>query len=225
MTQPPTLILAIRDTSLTGALEPLLPAFDLVNATGLGQIASPRGETWCFIDWVMPEISGLELCRGFRHDQALAHAHITMVLEDLEAETRRRAIKAGADDYLLGPLSPGLVIDRLERVGVAFPHAVPVERLRAGALELDPNAHRVWFEDRPISLQPRQFALLSYLMRNPDRVHSRGELLKTLGPGGAAVDERTVDAWVARLRRELTRSGAPDPLRTVRDYGYVLDSR
>jgi two-component system phosphate regulon response regulator PhoB len=226
MTQLTTLILATRDPNLASVLEPLLPALDVIHAGGPQSIGSLRhGEIWCFIDWVLDDISGLELCRGFRRHQATAQAQVTMVLDDLDAETRRRALKAGADDYLLGPLSPGLVIDRLEGAGAALASTFPVQRLRAGALELDPNAHRVWFGDRPIPLQPRQFALLSFLMRHPDRVHSRGELLNSLGPGGAMADERTVDAWVARLRRELRRLGAPDPLRTVRDYGYVLDSK
>jgi two-component system phosphate regulon response regulator PhoB len=73
-------------------------------------------------------------------------------------------------------------------------------------------------------MRPRQFALLSYLMQHPDRVHARGDLLKVLGRKGEEADERTVDAWVARLRRALRHHGAPDVLRTVRDYGYVLDT-
>jgi two-component system phosphate regulon response regulator PhoB len=226
MTLPTTVILATDDTRLAVALKPLLPGLDVLHAGSPEDIGGVRqGAVWCFIDWVLEDHSGLELCRSFRQMPATAHAHITMVLEDLDGETRRRALKAGADDYLLGPLSPGGIIDRLERAGSGGRPSSSLQRLRVGALELDPNAHRLWFQERLIELQPRQFALMSFLMRHPDRVHSRSELLKSLGLGCGIADERTVDVWIARLRRELRRSGAPDPLRTVRDYGYVLDSQ
>jgi two-component system phosphate regulon response regulator PhoB len=225
MTHLATLILSSGDPRIAAAIGPLVPGVDVLEATDPNALPPLRpGEAWCFVDWVLPEISGLELCRLFRTAPATSAARITMVLDDRDAESRRRALKAGADDYLVGPLSPGLLLDRLERSALVTRRMPPPERLAAGPLELDPSAHRVWFAGRPIAMRPRQFALLSYLMQHPDRVHARGDLLKVLGRKGEEADERTVDAWVARLRRALRHHGAPDVLRTVRDYGYVLDT-
>lgn len=225
MTDPGTIVLASDDGGLAESLRPHVGDMDVIRATQPRTVASVgHGELRCFIDWALRDLSGLEVCRRFRAEPATASAHITLVLEDLDSGTRSRALKAGADDYALGPLTAELVLDRLHRHSSAPRTGPHTERLRAGLLELDPGAHRVWFQGAPVPLQPRQFALLSFLMQHPDRVHARGELLKLLGRGGPHEDERTVDAWVARLRRDLRGSGAPDPVRTVRDYGYVLDS-
>jgi two-component system phosphate regulon response regulator PhoB len=224
MSQLTTLIIASNDAAVADTLRPLLPALDVLHAPDPRVVQARHGEIWCFIDWMLAHASGLEMCRLYRATPATWRARVWLALEDLEEDTRRRALSAGADDYLLGPLSTSLIIDRLDRSSSLRRNGFPSERLQVGPLELDPAAHRVWFGDKPVSMRPRQFALLSYLMQNPDRVHSRAELIKILGRKGEQADERTVDAWVARLRHDLRNHGAPDPLRTVRDYGYVLDS-
>ena len=180
------------------------------------------GRPWAFVDWVLPELSGLELCRRLRCDTQTEQAHVTMVLEEDEPETKRRALRAGADDYIVGPIDRGLVLDRV--LSVQLPeHEAPGRTLKLGNLSLDLSALQARWKDRPIGLMPNEFRLLRYLMEQPGHVFSRAQLIAALGKNEQPIDERTVDAWVSRLRRSLREAGAGYPLRTVRSLGYVLD--
>ena len=180
------------------------------------------GRPWAFVDWVLPELSGLELCRRLRCDTQTEQAHVTMVLEEDEPETKRRALRAGADDYIVGPIDRGLVLDRVLSVQLPEPEA-PGRTLKLGNLSLDLSALQARWKDRPIGLMPNEFRLLRYLMEQPGHVFSRAQLIAALGKNEQPIDERTVDAWVSRLRRSLREAGAGYPLRTVRSLGYVLD--
>lgn len=181
-----------------------------------------EGRPWAFIDWVLPELSGLELCRRLRCDPQGGSAHVTMILEDDDAEAKRRALRAGADDYILGPLDRGALLDRVLSVQLAD-HETPTRVLRLGDLSLDLAALQVRWRDTPLMLMPNEFRLLRYLMEQPGHVFSRHQLIAALGKHDQPIDERTVDAWVSRLRRALREAGAGSPLRTVRSMGYVLD--
>lgn len=180
------------------------------------------GRPWAFIDWVLPEFSGLELCRRLRCDPQTEAAHVTMVLEEDEAEAKRRALRAGADDYVLGPIDRSTVLDRVLSVQLSEADA-PARTLRLGDLSLDLAALQARWKDKPIALMPNEFRLLRYLMEQPGHVFSRANLIAALGKQEQPIDERTVDAWVSRLRRALRDAGAGYPLRTVRSLGYVLD--
>ncbi|EGD59000.1 two component transcriptional regulator [Novosphingobium nitrogenifigens DSM 19370] len=180
------------------------------------------GRPWAFVDWVLPDLSGLELCRRLRCDPQTETAHVTMVLEEDEAEAKRRALRAGADDYIIGPIDRSSVLDRV--LSVQLPEAeIPARTLRLGDLSLDLSALQARWKDKPIGLMPNEFRLLRYLMEQPGQVFSRGQLIAALGKVEQPIDERTVDAWVSRLRRALRDAGAGYPLRTVRSLGYVLD--
>ena len=225
MTAPGRLILALADPSVREALRGALPQLEIVEPGDWTVLPKPAaGPQWCFVDWLLPEISGLELCRRLRNWPGTEQAHITLVLEDSEPDTRRRALKAGADDYVPGPLSPQTVVERLGQGRAARLGEARESVLVHGALELDLLAHRAWYAGRPLSLRPKQLALLTYFMRHPDRVHSRAGLLEVLGNGTHTLDDRTVDVCVGRLRRALAATGAPAFLRTVRNLGYVFDS-
>jgi two-component system phosphate regulon response regulator PhoB len=143
-----------------------------------------------------------------------------MVLEDDEAETRRRALRAGADDYVIGPIDRSSVLDRVLQVQ---PGDGPARTLKLGDLTLDLAALQARWQDRTLALMPNELRLLRYLMEQPGQVFSRRQLIAALGKQGQPMDERTVDAWVSRLRRALGEAGAGYPLRTVRSLGYVLD--
>jgi DNA-binding response OmpR family regulator len=157
---------------------------------------------------------------------ATRDSHITMVLEDGDSEERRRALKAGADDYMNGPLDARSLAERMARYEAArIVPAPPRARLANGDLTIDLAAHQLRFRGTPVPLRPNEFRLLSHFMEHPDQVFSRTALIERLGKDGEVIDERTVDVWVGRLRRALTAQGAPDPLRTVRALGYVMDSR
>ncbi len=181
-----------------------------------------RGLSLCFIDWLLPTISGLEMCRQLRALPELADLHITMVLDEDNSDVRRRALRAGADDYLLGPLNLIKLADRLKTYcGGTQIKAKP--RLSHGALSVDLAAHHARWQGAVVPLRPTEFRLLAHFVEHPDQVFSRSALITVLGKDAAALDERTVDVWVGRLRRALRAHGVPDPLRTVRSYGYVLD--
>jgi len=180
------------------------------------------GKPWAFVDWVLPDLSGLELCRRLRCDRQTEQAHITMILEEDEADAKRRALRAGADDYILGPVDRAAVLDRVLSVQLSDAEA-PGRSLALGDLVLDLAALQARWKGAPIVLMPNEFRLLRYLMEKPGHVFSRTQLIAALGKQEQPIDERTVDAWVSRLRRALRDAGAGYPLRTVRALGYVLD--
>lgn len=191
---------------------------------GVAEVAA-TGPTWCFVDWLLPDRSGLEMVRTLREARATRDSHITMVLESAEPEDKRRALRAGADDYLVGPLNAERLLERLATYE-AKPSAptAPRGRLTHGELVLDLTAHQVRYQGRLLALRPNELRLLGHFVQHPDQVFSRAALIERIGKDDEVSDERTVDVWVGRLRRALVAQGAPDPLRTVRSAGYVLDS-
>lgn len=195
--------------------------FDKLGAAGPRRLV--EGPMWAFVDWVLPDLAGLEMCRRLRADPRTAEAHITMVLEADDTEDRRRALRAGADDYVVGPLTRTAVLDRvlaLQSRGVERHAAHLFER---GALVIDMAALQARWNTTPIVLRPNEFRLLRFLAENPNRVLTREDLISGLGKREPAIDERTVDVWIGRLRRAIKAAGGGNPLRTVRSLGYVFD--
>lgn len=182
-----------------------------------------EGTLWAFVDWVLPDIAGLEICRRLRCDPQTAQAHVTMVLEEEDQDARRRALRAGADDYIVGPATRTALLDRVLSVRLPDFEAGSLPTLCLGELTLDLAAFQARWRARPVPLMPNEFRLLRYLMEHPGRVFTRSQLITALGKQGPSLDERTVDVWIGRLRRALRAAGASDPLRTVRSLGYVLD--
>ncbi len=214
---------------LTGALPGAAPAgskdrlFDFQTIGPGGPENLVDGPTWIFVDWIMPEISGLEMVRRLRADERLSDAHITIVLERDDDEDRRRAIQAGADDYVLGPLDRNGVLDRILTLQSQRGIRRSPPRERYGLLEVIPAAQQARWDGRPLSLSPNEFRLLRYLVSQRGEINSRRKIIAGLGKLEPPIDERTVDVWIGRLRRALRAAGAPDPIRTVRAQGYVFD--
>ncbi|GGD51897.1 response regulator transcription factor [Croceicoccus pelagius] len=196
--------------------------FDKLDCNGPRRLVD--GQMWAFVDWVMDECSGLELCRRLRADPRTENSHITMVLEEDDAEDRRRALRAGADDYLVGPLDRTIVLDRVFALQDRGRPRHVTQQIRLGDLVIDLMALQARWKDKAIALRPNEFRLLRFFVENPDRVLTRLELIEGLGKLDPPIDERTVDVWIGRLRRALKNVGAGDILRTVRAMGYVLDS-
>lgn len=221
-----TILLASPDPALAGAVMAMRP--DLRALSLRSRIEAVPGlddVPLCFVDWLLPEGSGLEVVRRLREASATRNAHITMVLDSGDHDERRRALKAGADDYMDGPLNAARLLDRVSLYEAAEPVEAPARaRLINGEITLDLAAHQVRFRGEPVPLRPNEFRLLAHFMEHPDQVFSRQALIRRLGKDDEAIDERTVDVWVGRVRRALAAHGAPDPLRTVRSLGYVLDS-
>jgi two-component system, OmpR family, phosphate regulon response regulator PhoB len=177
------------------------------------------------LDWMIPNVSGIELCRRLRAKPETAQLPIIMLTARGEETERVRGLATGADDYIVKPFS---VPELVARIGALLRRAAPernAQVLRAGDIELDRERCRVLRAEREVSLSPTEFKLLEFFIERPGRVYSREQLLDAVWGHGIYIDERTVDANVRRLRKALVRRGEPDPIRTVRGLGYAFDER
>ncbi len=177
------------------------------------------------LDWMLPGVSGIELCRRWRAREETARVPIIMITARGEEEERVRGLATGADDYLVKPFS---VPELQARIGAVLRRVNPQlvsSVLKAGDIELDRTSHRVRRSGREVHLGPTEYRLLEYLMRHPGRVYSREQLLNGVWGNDVYVDERTVDVHVGRLRKAIIRGREADPIRTVRGAGYALDER
>ena len=177
------------------------------------------------LDWMLPGLSGIELCRRLRARPETKQLPIIMLTARGEESERVRGLATGADDYIVKPFS---VPELLARIRALLRRASP-ERvatvLAIGDLELDREKKRVSRSSRAVDLGPTEFRLLEFLMERPGRVFSREQLLDGVWGSDVYIDERTVDVHVGRLRKALNRGQAVDPIRTVRGAGYSLDDR
>jgi two-component system, OmpR family, phosphate regulon response regulator PhoB len=175
------------------------------------------------LDWMLPQLSGLELCRRLRRRPETGHIPIIMLTARGEEPDRLRGLETGADDYVTKPFSPAELIARvravLRRVRPSFAEQV----LSFHDLRMDVAAHRVFRGEREIHLSPTEFRLLRHFLENPGRVFSRMQLLDRVWGSDLEIELRTVDATIRRLRRALNSDGDSDLLRTVRAEGYSLD--
>jgi two-component system, OmpR family, phosphate regulon response regulator PhoB len=223
VTEPTTILLALNDAELARDLRAARPEYDVRSIDGTPTEPVPHGKVWCFIDWLLPQMSGFELCRRLREALATASAHITMIVEEENRDLQRRALQAGADDYLTGAIDLKKLIQRIELYRSAAGSDVALRKLVHGELMVDTSAYKAHYRGKTLPLGPTEFRLLTHFMEHPDRVFSRASLIAVVGKGGRISDDRTVNVWVGRLRKAFTTNGVPDPLRTVRSVGYVFD--
>jgi two-component system, OmpR family, phosphate regulon response regulator PhoB len=175
------------------------------------------------LDWMLPGVSGLEICRRLRARESTRTLPVIMLTARGEEAERVRGLSVGADDYVVKPFS---VPELMARVRALLRRSRPeriAERLYAGDLELDRETRRVRRGVRDIHLGPTEFRLLEYLLEKPGRVFSRAQLLDGVWGQAAEIDERTVDVHVGRLRKAVSRGRERDPIRTVRGTGYAFD--
>lgn len=177
------------------------------------------------LDWMLPGLSGIELCRRWRAREETATIPIIMLTARGEEEERVRGLETGADDYMVKPFSIPELLARIHALLRRTSPQLVTSLLKAGDLELDRTSHRVRRSGRDIHLGPTEYRLLEYLMRSPGRVYSREQLLDAVWGTDVYVDERTVDVHVGRLRKSINRGRNPDPIRTVRGTGYAFDER
>lgn len=177
------------------------------------------------LDWMLPGLSGIELCRRLRLRPETERLPVIMLTARGEESERVRGLRTGADDYVVKPFS---VPELMARVKAMLRRANPEvisSLLRAGDIELDRDAHRAYRGGRELKLGPTEFRLLEFFMRSPGRVFSREQLLDSVWGRDVYVDERTVDVHVGRLRKAINRGRERDPIRTVRGSGYALDDK
>lgn len=175
------------------------------------------------LDWMLPGVSGLELCRRLRARESTRTLPVIMLTARGEENERVRGLSVGADDYVVKPFS---VPELMARVKSLMRRARPeriASRLKAGDLDLDRETRRVRRSGREVHLGPTEFRLLEFLMRSPGRVFSREQLLNSVWGRDVYIDERTVDVHVGRLRKALADTDERDPIRTVRGSGYAFD--
>jgi two-component system phosphate regulon response regulator PhoB len=177
------------------------------------------------LDWMLPGLSGIELCRRLRARPETRSLPIIMLTARGEESERVRGLATGADDYIVKPFS---VPELLARIRALLRRANP-ERLASvlavGDIELDREKKRVSRAGQPVELGPTEYRLLEFLMERPGRVFTREQLLDGVWGSDIYIDERTVDVHVGRMRKSLNRGYTNDPIRTVRGAGYALDDR
>jgi two-component system, OmpR family, phosphate regulon response regulator PhoB len=207
-----------------------------LEAEGYGVETVPRGDEadlllkerapdLVILDWMLPGLSGIELCRRLRARPETKQLPIIMLTARGEESERVRGLATGADDYIVKPFS---VPELSARVRALLRRALPerlADVLAFGDLEVDREKKRVSRGGHPIDLGPTEYRLLEFLMERPGRVFSREQLLDGVWGSEIYIDERTVDVHVGRLRKALNRGHAVDPIRTVRGAGYSLDDR
>jgi two-component system phosphate regulon response regulator PhoB len=175
------------------------------------------------LDWMLPGLSGIELCRRLRRRDATAAVPILMLTARGEEADRVRGLSTGADDYVVKPFS---VPEMTARVKALLRRAAPqrvADTLHLGDIVLDRAAHRVMRRTREVHLGPTEFRLLAFFMENSGRVLSRQQLLDGVWGRDVFIDGRTVDVHVGRLRKALMRGTEADPIRTVRGAGYAFE--
>ncbi|MBC6982448.1 phosphate regulon transcriptional regulator PhoB [Caulobacter sp. 17J80-11] len=175
------------------------------------------------LDWMLPKVSGIEVCRRLRGRVETRNLPIIMLTARGEETDRIRGLDTGADDYLTKPFSTVELAARIRAVLRRIRPGLAEDVLRRGDLTIDRVAHRVKRNGREIHLGPTEFRLLSHLMQHPGRVFSREQLLDAVWGSDVYVEARTVDVHVGRLRKALMKDGETDPIRTVRSAGYSLD--
>ncbi len=175
------------------------------------------------LDWMLPGLSGLEVCRQIRRRPATRDIPVIMVTARIEEQDTVRGLNTGADDYVTKPFNMEALLARMRAL---LRRANPVStrgRLSFHDITLDLATHRAYRSNRPLTLGPTEYRLLEFLMHHPRRVFSREELLNAVWGADIHVEPRTVDVHIRRLRKAINGSGELDLVRTVRTAGYALD--
>jgi two-component system phosphate regulon response regulator PhoB len=176
------------------------------------------------LDWMLPQLSGLEVCRQLRRNPETRNTPIIMVTARAEETDRVRGLDVGADDYISKPFSPGELMARIRAVLRRIRPALVEEVLTCGDVMMDLASHRVTRGGRSIHLGPTEYRLLRYFLEHQGRVLSRDQLLDQVWGRDIFVEQRTVDVHIRRLRKALNGDSDPDIIRTVRSAGYSIEA-
>ena len=186
-------------------------------------MANERAPDLVILDWMLPKVSGIEVCRRLRGRAETRNVPIIMLTARGEETDRIRGLDTGADDYVVKPFSMVELTARVRAVLRRIRPGLADDRITVGDIVIDRVAHRVKRSGKEIHLGPTEFRLLDYLMQHPGRVFSREQLLDAVWGSDVYVEARTVDVHIGRLRKALNGGADGDPIRTVRSAGYSLD--
>ncbi|WP_307352742.1 phosphate regulon transcriptional regulator PhoB [Caulobacter ginsengisoli] len=175
------------------------------------------------LDWMLPKVSGIEVCRRLRQRAETRNLPILMLTARGEETDRVRGLDTGADDYVVKPFSMTELLARIRAVLRRIRPGLADDRLNHGDILVDRVSHRVRRAGQEVHLGPTEFRLLDHLIQHPGRVFSREQLLNAVWGSDVYVEARTVDVHIGRLRKALNGDKLPDPIRTVRSAGYALD--
>jgi two-component system, OmpR family, phosphate regulon response regulator PhoB len=175
------------------------------------------------LDWMLPQLSGIEVCRRLRRRGHMRNVPIVMLTARGEETDRIRGLDTGADDYIVKPFSMTEFLARLRAVMRRVRPSLVEDVVVVGEISIDRGTHRVRRASRDIPLGPTEYRLLDQLMQHPGRVFSREQLLDSIWGSDVYVEARTVDVHIGRLRKALNDPGEKDPIRTVRSAGYSFD--
>lgn len=176
------------------------------------------------LDWMLPDISGIELARQWKRDEMTRDLPVIMLTARVEEDDKIRGLESGADDYVTKPFSPRELIARIN----ALLRRVQPEhetRLNIEGLELDMGSQRISANDSPIDVGPTEYKLLQFFMTHPERVYSRDQLIDRVWGGNVYIEDRTVDVHIRRLRKALGPSGFDRFVQTVRGSGYRFSTQ
>ena len=176
------------------------------------------------LDWMLPGLSGIEVCRQIRRRPATRDVPVIMVTARTEDQDAVRGLDTGADDYISKPFNMESLLARMRALLRRVSPRTSKGKLVFHDISLDLATHRAQRNDRALSLGPTEFRLLEFLMHHPRRVFSREELLNAVWGADIHVEPRTVDVHIRRLRKTLNGPGEQDLVRTVRTAGYALDT-
>ena len=186
-------------------------------------VAAEEKPDLVLLDWMLPQLSGIEVCRRLRAKQETRNVPIIMLTARGEESDRIRGLDTGADDYLTKPFSMMELLARLRAVMRRIRPSLAEDVVIVGDIEMDRGAHRVKRAGQEVHLGPTEYKLLDHLIQHPGRVFSREQLLDAVWGSDVYVEARTVDVHVGRLRKALNIEGTADPIRTVRSAGYALE--
>ena len=175
------------------------------------------------LDWMLPSVSGIEVCRQLKSKNATKEIPIIMLTARGEEADKVRGLDTGSDDYIVKPYSINELIARVRAMLRRTRPSGVGATLEFGDIQLDSEMHKVTRNGQPVKLGPIEYRLLVTFMEKPKRVWSRESLLDRVWGQDTFIDPRTVDVHVGRLRKALRSNKDPDPIRTVRGAGYSLD--
>lgn len=187
-------------------------------------VTSEEAPDLVVLDWMLPEVSGIEVCRQLRRRVDSKHLPIIMLTARGEETDRVRGLDSGADDYMVKPYSPGEMVARIRASLRRSRPGFGDETLEYAGIVMDLAAHKVTFGGKSVHLGPTEYRLLLTLIERPGRVFSRERLLDLAWGREIYVEQRTVDVHIRRLRKALADAGGNDLIRTVRGAGYSLDT-
>ena len=186
-------------------------------------MASERTPDLILLDWMLPKLSGIEVCRRLRRREETRITPVIMLTARGDETDRINGLDYGADDYVVKPFSTPELLARVRALLRRAQPSLLEDTIRAGNIEIDTKAFRVKRMGTDVHLGPTEFRLLDHFMRHPGRVFSREQLLDAIWGRDVYVEARTVDVHIGRLRKALKKVGGDDPIRTVRSAGYAFE--